>query len=1132
MINYVLLNGRTQSCPAKNQLLRVMRITGILLLIGSLHLSAASLSQTITIKVKQHPIKQLFEEIEKQTGYWVVYSDQIMKSADPITIEAKDMPLTTFLNQVLKPQALTYAIDGENILIMADGTSTSKVLKTVESKSVAIKVPQETVRGIVKDEQGRPLQGVTITVSGSSTMTTTLVNGEFQISLEGEGRSLIFTAVGFETQELALQGQSTVAVVLKATISDLDEVVVVGYGTQKRATLTGSVATTKGEDLAKSPTVNLSNSLAGQLPGVIASNRSGEPGRDNSAILIRGRSTTGNTDPLVVVDGIQGYSGWEMINSNDIESVSVLKDASAAIYGARAANGVILITTKRGSVGKPTINYSFNQGITQPTRIPEMASSALYAEFVNDRLIISGASPKYTEEEIQKFRDGSDPVNYPNTDWYSEVLKKFSLQSQHHLNLTGGTENVKYLVSGSFSNQDGIFKKGSTNFKTYTIRSNMDAKINEYINVGLDINGALDNGNYPAFSTSSLFSNLGMNLPTEPVYWPNGYPSSGIEHGNNPAVMATDATGNNNLKEQRFNAKASFDIEIPWVQGLGVDGYFTYINNTNLGKNWQTPWETYSYNKATDAYTMILGGGILLPQLTESISNGKSTLINLRAKYEKQIADHHINAFVAVEQSEDVSKEFSAFRKDYMSDALDELFAGSLTGMTANGSASESGRKNVFGRISYGFQEKYLLDFNFRYDGSSNFPKDKRWGFFPGASVAWRVSEERFIKDNLDVVDDLKLRASYGQIGNDQVSAFQWLSTYSLGNTGYPFGRSPVTSLGLTAGVTPNPNITWEVAEIMNVGLDGILGKGLLGFTLDFFKQRRSNILAKRDLAIPFNTGLTLPNENIGVVENKGVEIELTHSKNVDDLSYRIAGNVAYAKNKVIDISEPQNVPEWQKAEGHVIGADRFYRALGVIRTQEELESIPIVQGSKVGDLKYEDLDGDGRITEADMVRLDKTNTPELTFGLNLSVSYKQFALWANFAGQAKAWQYYHKYSKEGGHNSLKELLENRYTVGSMDSKYPIIPSSESEVQDVSGFHSDFWLMDATFVRLKTLQLSYSLPQDLLAKAKIRSVMIFVNGNNLFTADKLKWYDPEGNSTTGAFYPQSKIYNLGINLTF
>jgi TonB-linked SusC/RagA family outer membrane protein len=992
---------------------------------------------------------------------------------------------------------------------------------------------QQVVTGKVTDsENGQAMPGVNVIVKGTTLGGITDAGGNYSITVPDRNGILVFSFIGYTSLEVPLAGRSTADVALVSEALSLEEVVVVGYGTQRKVSLTGSVTAVKSEQIARSPVIGVSNSFVGLLPGVIALNRSGEPGRDDATVFIRGLSTTGTTTPLVVVDGIQGYSGWERINPNDIESISVLKDASAAIYGARAANGVILITTKRGIAGKPTISYSFSGGLSQPTRVPEMASSALYAEYVNDRLIMNGAQPRYSDADIQKYRDGSDPVNYPNTDWYGEVLKKVTPQSQHNLSMTGGTESLTYLVSGSYSNQDGIFKKGSLNYKTYSLLGRVDGQINKSIKVGFDMNAAIEDGNYPAFSTSTTFAFLGMNLPVEPVYWQNGSPSSGISYGDNPAVMCTDATGNDNRKEQRYSTKVSLDIKIPWVRGLGFDGYYSYSNYTYIRKNWQKTWNTYTYDKVNDKYTLVLGGGILLPQLTESLERSAGSLVNLRIKYERKFNDHSINTFIAVEQSEGNGNNFSAFRKDFSSAALAQLNVGSLTGMTANGSASESGRKTILGRLSYSFREKYLADFNFRYDGSSNFPKDKRWGFFPGGSIAWRISEESFLKDNVGYINNLKLRASYGQIGNDQVASFQWLSTYTLGNTGYTFGVSPVTALGLIAGVTPNPNITWEVAEISNIGVDAELWKGLLGFTVDFFKQKRSNILAKRDLAVPFNTGLTLPNENIGIVQNQGVEVEVTHLKRIGAISYRIAGNIAYAKNKVIDISEPQNVPEWQKAEGHVINADRFYKAIGIIRTQDELDEIPIMSGTKIGDLKYEDIDDDGKITDADMVRLDKTDTPQITFGLNASMSYKNFSLWANFAGQARAWQYFHKYSKEGGYNALEDLLANRYKTGSMDSKYPIIPSSETETMDVSGYHSTFWLMNASFVRMKTLELSYTLPVGLLSKVKINSMRISLSGNNLFTIDKLKWYDPEGNSTGGDFYPQSKIYNIGINISF
>lgn len=986
------------------------------------------------------------------------------------------------------------------------------------------------IKGTVLDHATRTsLPGVSVMIKGTNKGISTGLNGEFSISAK-QGDVIIVSFISYEKQEIIVGEQNVLNILLKESSSAMDEVVVVGYGTQRKATLTGSVASISNKELKKSPTTNLSNSLAGLLPGVITSNRSGEPGRDNSTILIRGRSTTGNTSPLVVVDGVQGVSGWERINPNDIESISVLKDASAAIYGAQAANGVILITTKRGVSGKPSISYSFNQGLSQPTRIPKMASSAVFGEFVNELLAKDKQPPRWTEKELQIFRDGSDPVNYPSVNWYNEILEKNTLQSQHNLAVRGGSENVKYSVSGSYSNQNGIFKKGSTNFKAYGLRSNIDANINKYIKIGLDVNAGIDDGNYPTSGTSTTFGRM-LVVPWMPVYWSNGFPSAGIERGDNPAVMVTDATGSNNEVMQRFQTKASFDIKLPFVEGLGVDGYLVYTNNQGVNKLFQKPWTVYDYNKTNNTYIPIGGGGILQPQLRQTYNRDKSSLLNFRIKYEKSFNDHRINTFIAAEQEEGYSNSFSAFRRNFLSSQVDQLFAGSLAGQEASGSASEGGRKNLFGRFGYGFKDKYLVDFNFRYDGSANFPKGNRFGFFPGVSAAWRISEEKFIKDRFSFIDDLKLRASTGKIGNDRVPAFQYIQSYNLGSQGFNFGQTPTQSLGTVMGVTPNPNITWEVLQTSNVAMDAMFWNGLFGFTVDLFKQKRSNILATRDLAVPSYTGLILPSENIGIVENKGIEVDLSHRKTIKSgFSYRVGGNFAYVKSNVIYMADAANIPEWQKVQGKALGATNYYNAIGIIRTQAELDAIPKVLGTKVGDLKYEDVNKDGLITSSDMVRMNRSNIPEMTFGLNLSMDYKNFSLFANFAGQSRAWQYYHENGRLAV-NTREELLLNRYRPGSMDSKYPNLPLLDTRT-DVSGLPSSFWLRDATFLRLKTLELGYSIPKSLLSRLNIADLRVYLNGNNMLTFDKMKIYDPEGGDERGNFYPQSKIYNMGLSLTF
>ena len=456
---------------------------------------------------------------------------------------------------------------------------------------------------------------------------------------------------------------------------------------------------------------------------------------------------------------------------------------------------------------------------------------------------------------------------------------------------------------------------------------------------------------------------------------------------------------------------------------------------------------------------------------------------------------------------------------------------------------TESARQNVFGRIDYNYKEKYLVDINLRYDGSYAFPEGNRWGFFPGVSAGWRISKENFFENALPVVNDLKIRASIGQMGNDQVNPFQYMAMYNLSPIGTHFGGG--TQGILTSGVAPNENITWEVATTGNIGFDALFWKGALGLTFDIFKQKRSNILTPRTTEVPYYTGLVLPDENIGIVENKGFELNITHRNNVsssDQFYYSLGANFAYAKNNIVDISEPQDMPEYQKAEGGVIGAGLYYDAIGIFRTQEEVDLNPVFVGTRVGDLQYRDVNDDGVIDAADRIRVNKGTIPEITFGFNTSFEYKHFTLFANLTGQARSWTYFYRNCRTTN-NGMRDLILNRYTPGSMDSKYPILPQ-EDEVGEgeVSGMPSTFWLQNTSFLRLKTLQIGYNLPNNIISKIGLTSFMIYVNGNNLFTLSDVKWFDPEGTPvtneaagieySTGSFYPQTKIYNIGINMTF
>lgn len=998
-----------------------------------------------------------------------------------------------------------------------------------------------TVQGKVTDESGTGLPGVTVLLKGTTTASPTGADGTYTLNVPDGSGTLVFSFIGYQVQEVPINGRTTVDVQMGTDAKALEEVVVVGYGTQKKATLTGAVATVNPEKVTSNPSVSVSNSLTGLLPGLTALNTTGQPGQNVSRILIRGQSTTGDNSPLVVVDGVPDETGaWQRINQNDIEQLSVLKDASAAIYGARAANGVILITTKRGTTGKPTLSYSFNQGMVVPTRLPEMVNSWEWAQYGNEfRVNYEGLDPLYTEEEIQIMRNGSDPINYPNTDWPNTVFKDYALQSKHNLSVRGGTESVRYSVSGSYSAENSMAKNGLHGFDGYTLRTNIDADITDNITFRLDWNGGIDDVIAPEIN------NLGYETsPLIPAFYPNGLPASTpSDNGYNPALNITGVGGYITDKTQRNLIKASFDINVPQVEGLSIVGFYSYKNEIIESKRWRETWEVFNYDVINDEYIPKKGGRVANPDLQQGFFKLKENLINLRVTYGREFGGHNISGFVGVEQMEGSLNNFRAYRKDFVSGAIQELFAGSGNNQEAYGTSSETGRSNLIGRFSYNFQEKYLIDVNARYDGSYAFPKGKRWGFFPGVSVAWRLSEESFMED-INFVNDLKLRGSFGKMGNDRVASFQFLALNALNPIGTHFGGG-VQAI-VIPGVSPNPNITWEVATTTNIGLDGLFSNDRLGFSVDVFKQRRENILAPRSTEVPIYTGLILPDENIGVIENEGIELSLSYrSEARSAFSYSVSPNFAIAKNKIIDLSEPQDLLEYQKAEGSVIGALLLYKTIGIFRTQEEVDSEPVMAGTRVGDLKYEDINEDDIIDAADRIRVNKGTVPEITFGLNTTLGYKGFSLYANVAGQARAWTYIFENGRPI-YNIKREIFENRYTPGSMDSKYPIMPQESAPGEgEVNGAPSTFWQQDASFVRLQTLQLAYTVPESLISRLGLMGMEVYVNGNNLLTLSRIKWYDPAGNTnnvndegeslgsySTGGFYPQTKIFNLGANITF
>jgi len=568
------------------------------------------------------------------------------------------------------------------------------------------------VAGIVTDgSTNSSLPGVNISVKGTTIGTSTGSEGDYSLTVPSLRDTLVFSFIGYQTRELPINGRTEINIqLLQQTVAG-EELVVVGYGTQKKTTLTGSVSDIEGTTLEKSPSISLTNTFSGKLPGLVAQNRSGEPGENFANLLIRGRSTLGNNDPLIVIDGVPGREGLNNINPNDVASISVLKDASAAIYGARAANGVILVTTKRGVEGKPTISYSANQGFIQPTRMPEMADAATYADFLNYQAELNNEAIPYTQEDIEKYRNGSSPLTHPNTDWVDASIKDFSTQSRQNLSVSGGSDAIRYFISGNYLNQESIFKNGIHNYNVMGGRANIDATISDDLTVSVDFSVSEQNQKRPQHQTRKIVEYTFRNYPNTHDFFPtNGLPSAG-SGDRNTAILGGNISGYRNEKTNLYQTSVSFEYDIPFVDGLGLESRISYDKEHIDYKEWATGWTLYNYNPDTDSYPAVHYGPTA-PQLTErndfrSFVNG-----NIRLTYQKGFADHQINTFIAMEQTEEKSNFLEAYRRDFTSDAVDQIFAGSTNNMQTDGSETRFARRNFFGRVSYNFDEKYLIDFN------------------------------------------------------------------------------------------------------------------------------------------------------------------------------------------------------------------------------------------------------------------------------------------------------------------------------------------------------------------------------------------------------------------------------------
>lgn len=1004
---------------------------------------------------------------------------------------------------------------------------------------------QLNVTGNVKDPLGEYIIGASVLVKGTTNGTITDIDGNFSVNGVEKGSILEISYIGYVSQSITINDEKPLQIILKEDSETLEEVVVVGYGVQKKANLTGAVTSMKSDELLKSRAANATTALVGQMPGLISKQASGEPGADDASIFIRGIATfQGDTSPAYIIDGIERTSAdFARMDPNDIESINVLKDAaSAAIFGMRGANGVIVITTKRGTDGKASIKYSGSVSIQSPTKLPEFANSYDYARLANQYF----GSEIYSAEAIQKYKDGSVPELYPNTNWYDEMLTKNAIQNQHNISISGGNEKIRYYVSGGFLNQGGLWE--DLNYKRYNLRSNIDAKITKTTRLGVDVSGRLEKS-LNSGSSYTIFKELVRNTPVLLCRYPDG--TFAFPDATHPNIVAANQPGGSYSKGETFvvDARVELEQELDFItEGLSAKGVMSYSRNNYTNKAWSV--SPYVYSKdANNEY-------VLNPRTSPSLNLAQNQTnyqeYQLQVNYNRSFGLHNVTAMAMVLARKGFSSVSNMFRNSFDSEILDQINAGNTDGQTMNAVDSETARASYMARVNYNYASKYLVEFNIRRDGSENFAPDKRWGTFASASLGWVVSEEPFFESLKSTINFLKIRGSYGTLGNDNTGgvSFPFYSRFELyqgavasngfmNNLGdYAFGD--LVTKGLVPGAIANSLATWEKSNKANIALDATLFNNL-NFTVDFFTERRTNILTQRTAEVPSSFGGILPLENIGIVNNKGIDLSLNYHNSIGKVNYSVGGNFTFARNKIVEMAEAEGTSEYMRQTGRPINGYYGYKTDGIFQSQEEIDNYAkqevagVGYDTQIGDIKYVDVDGNGVVNSDDMTYLGYGNIPEIIYGINGSLNWKNFDFSFLMQGAAHA-QVYLKggiilpYFNQG--NLPQFWVNEAWTEENPGNRYPRLAESVHNfpATDVPGVQT--YLYNASYLRLKNIEVGYTFPTSWLSRIGVTSARIYVNTQNLFTISDVPQIDPENTEQEGWTYPQMKSFNFGLSLQF
>lgn len=1032
-----------------------------------------------------------------------------------------------------KPQGLRLITLTFGTGLMMMNVSSEVFASTADYLDYDVIQQTSSVRGVIVDENGIPVIGAAVQEKGTTNGTVTDFDGNFTLNVS-EGVTLVVSYVGYRTQEI--KATDNMKVVLKEDAELLDEVVVVGYGTQRKGNLTGSISNVKSEKLTTAPVGNVTNMLAGQLPGLTVKQTSGIPGSDGATLKIRGYSD----DPMVVVDGVEG--SLNSIDPSQIESITVLKDGAASIYGARAGNGVILVTTKRGVDSKPVITLNSSYTLQGSTKVIKPGSSGQRAEWAREAHLNAGlpeSQVPYTEEQIQKYYDGTDP-DYLNTDWFDAVMRKWAPQQNHNLSVRGGSEKIKYYGYAGFNRQETIMKTNGGNYTRFNIQSNVDAKVTDEVTLTMDmmytkeeqyLTGIGEGLGHPLF-----WEQLYNAEPRYPISLPDPDKMSyaGIPYGNPLFATNTELGGyrRNDKDYMRINGALTYDVK--QVKGLKFKALISYNRYVSNFKQFRKQGDFYVYNTESGEYSLFRKS-----QDPTSLSLSSSFNFDLTQQYsvhyENMFDDkHRVTALGLFESINYGYKYFDTKRSDFMSSVLDQIFAGNPDTAQNSGSESEMGRVSWVARLNYSYMDKYLIETIFRADASAKFPKNSRWGYFPSVSLGWVMSEEDFIK-KLGVVDQLKIRMSYGQSGNDNVGNFKYLA-------GYAFDGSYIIDNKVASGLystgLANALLTWEKMSIYNAGVDFSLFNRKLYGTLEGFYRLRDGIPGNRVVSLPSSFGAELPQENLNSIDTRGFEFNVGTTGKVGDLSYDVSANISWSRSKWVHYDEPEYSDPDQKRiyelTGQWIDRRMGYVSDGLFTSQEEIDNLGYIYKDlngnstlRPGDVKYKDLNNDGVLDWKDQTEIGSGAMPHWTYGANVSLKYKGFDLSALFQG---AFDYTTNVNLEGAASVLK--FENRWTEEE-NNPHSLVPRPGGA--STNWLYSDYRNHNTAYLRLKNFTIGYEIPKSVLQHIGVDRLRLYFAGTNLFTLSTLNKYgvDPEMPEGTPAYYyPQQRTLSFGLNLSF